>query len=70
MVDLVNLLRGNDFNFQENYSSCMTYIFLVLTFCGPIPILLTFLAVFLSLKYWLDKYMFIRKTRIPPQYDS
>ena len=48
----------------------LAFIFLVLAYCGPCPILLPLLAAYFHLRYWTDKFIFCNYAWIPPQYDN
>jgi len=63
-------LKGQEFNFQEKYATVLAFIFLVLAYCGPVPILLPLLAGYFHIWYLTDKFIFCNFCRIPPQYDN
>ena len=48
----------------------LAFVFLVLAYCGPVPILLPLLAGYFHVRYWTDKFIFCNYARIPPQYDN
>jgi len=68
--DYEDVNTGNIFSIDQRYSGIITYVFVVMTYSGSMPILYPIAAVFFFLCYWNDKVLMIYFYRKPPMFDN
>ena len=68
-VDLNKLYEGYDFNLQERYATNLSFIFVCMIYCGPIPLLIPILAIYFIVWFWTDKFILIYFSKKPPSYN-
>jgi hypothetical protein len=61
---------GPDFMVEGRYAQISTTLFVALMYSSGMPILYLCIFFFLLLTYWIDKILFLRYYRIPPQFDN
>ena len=66
--ELLRLYLGENLLLDERYAQQLTAIFFSLMYSTGIPILVTIALVFFMMMYWVDKFMFCRVYKTPPQY--
>jgi hypothetical protein len=54
----------------ESTAMNCTYIVMTLLYCGPLPLMLPFLVIYIFGKYWIDKINVLRLLKAPPQFDE
>lgn len=67
--DYLQLYVGPEFGMEFRYAEILNSIFVTLFFSSGIPILYSFICIFLFLNYWVDKILLLKFYRTPPQYD-
>lgn len=55
-MHLDELYVGPEFDIALMTSKVLTFVCLTLVYCGALPLLIPVLTIYLSLKYWIDKY--------------
>lgn len=60
---------GPNFMIEGRYAQICTTLFVSLTYSSGMPILNACIFLFLLLTFYIDKFLFLRLYRIPPQFD-
>ena len=68
-VDLNTLYEGGEFDLADKYVKVLAFIFVCFMYSGGVPLLLPVLVVYLTLQYWVDKWLFMRYYKIPPKFN-
>jgi len=61
---------GPEFLLAERYGELLNAVFVTLTFCSGMPILVPLAALNLISQYFADKYELLRQSREPPRYQT
>ena len=69
-VEYLNLYVGPEFPIDIRISEMLVNAFIGITFSCCMPVLLFSTAAYFIITYYLDKYLFVRYYRRPPNYDS
>jgi ABC-type multidrug transport system fused ATPase/permease subunit len=69
-IDLNKLYEGYLFGLHERYATCLAFLFVTMAYCGPIPLLIPLLAMFFVARYWTDKFVLLKFSWIPPNFDE
>ena len=66
--ELENVYIGPELFLDERYAQMLAAIFFSLTYSTALPLLVPLLLIFFVVLYWVDKFLFCRVYRTPPQY--
>lgn len=66
---LLELFTNPVFDISSRFASMLMTIFCTLMYCGGLPIVTSFGAIFCFVTYWTDKLVLLRGSRRPPAYD-
>lgn len=62
------LYLGSVFQIENRYSVLISMFFIILMYSTTVPILYVYGAILCFVQYWMDKYLFLRHYRKPPNY--
>ena len=62
------LYMGPDFTIANKYSALIALTLIVLTYTSSMPLLYLAAFIICAMSYWVDKYLFLRHHKNPPQY--
>lgn len=65
-AQLNDLLEPRRFDIEYRYSYALTYVLCALLYCGALPVLLPFAAVYFWSSYVADRYLVMRRYAKPP----
>ena len=66
--ELNQAYEGADFNLAVKYGEALNILFISMTFCAGLPILIPLGAVSFAVMYYVEKFDFLRVSRLPPRY--
>ena len=64
------LFIGPQFALADRYAACLNDMFVILMYCGGMPVLLWIGVVGATLRFYVDRWAFARLYRLPPEYDA
>jgi hypothetical protein len=65
--DLLRLYLGDNLLLDERYAQMLTTVYFSMMYSTGIPLLIPIAMVLFVMMYWVDKYMFCRVYKTPPQ---
>ena len=66
--ELTHLYTGDNLILDERYAQMLTAVFFCLMYSTGVPLLIPIAVILFVVMYWVDKFMFCRVYRTPPQY--
>jgi hypothetical protein len=69
-AELIALFENPDFDISSRYAGILSTCFCTLTYSPGLPILNFFAMVFMFLNFWVDKWLLLRGSKLPPSYDT
>jgi bacterioferritin (cytochrome b1) len=68
--DYNSLFIGPEFALADRYATCLNDMFVIMMYAGGMPILLWVGFVGATLRFYVDRWSFVRLYRKPPEYDA
>ena len=69
-ITLNRLYEGPEFDISFWSAQAITFIFVVLMYCGAVPLMIPVCFIYLILRYWVDKYQVLKFYKKPPRYEA
>lgn len=57
-----------EFQLATKYAQMLNIFFTIVMYCSTVPVLLWIGVLYMSFVYWVDKYLLLRASKIPPSY--